>query len=470
MSKVNPNAASFLVTEDCNLACTYCFELGCRNKDSMTKEIARKGLEFLAENAIKDNQKSFSAMIFGGEPLLKLDIVEEILRYGIELGKAKGLYFQSSIVTNATIMNDDLKRIVSTYKSDASLSVQLSIDGIKEVHDRYRVTKDGKGSFELIEKNIEDWKMLFQNNMNALSVHGCLNKESLPFLYESYKFFRTEWNIPRIWFMPIHAEEWTEEDITIYDEQLTKIADFVLDCAHRDGNTSEVYNYAPIDKCMSPDQRPGAPCGAGKNFITITAKGMLSPCHHFYFNDPDNHTMIGDLWEGIDEDRRSLFIEYDNDDLTCAKEVPDCDAYGCYRCIADNWVENGSILSVIRGVRCKMSFVERKIQLKMREELQSMGLMNKEGKEKLDICHPDYDSGETCKCNLGGPALSNEYDTVQGAEQDGHICRCDDISGDDLQESVSVSESQVLAEALHQILEKIDTIEKGQAYIFKKLL
>ena len=104
-----------------------------------------------------------------------------------------------------------------------------------------------------------------------------------------------------------------------------------------------------------------------------------------------------------------------------------------------------------------------------------MGLMNKQGEEKIDICHPDYDSGETCKCNLGGPALSNECDVVErGGESAEHACRCEEPiecsieSG--LSEAIGISESQILAAALEKILDKIDTIEKGQEYILKKLL
>ena len=57
MRRELPTAASFLLSEDCNLACTYCFELGCRNKNTMTKEVAEQGLQYLSDNAIKNEQK-----------------------------------------------------------------------------------------------------------------------------------------------------------------------------------------------------------------------------------------------------------------------------------------------------------------------------------------------------------------------------------------------------------------------------
>ena len=175
-----PNSASFLVTEDCNLACKYCFEK--HNKNYMTKEIARKGLDFICNNAIKEKQDHFHAMIFGGEPLLNLDVVEEIFKYGIELAEKNNIQFTTSIVTNATIMNDKVKRIIKTYKDKAKLSVQLSIDGVKEVQDAYRVTKNGKGSFNIVEKNVPIWKDIFKDNIYALSIHGCCNRDTLKYL------------------------------------------------------------------------------------------------------------------------------------------------------------------------------------------------------------------------------------------------------------------------------------------------
>ena len=141
-----PTAASFLVSEDCNLACKYCFELGGRNKQHMSKEVARRGLEYLSENALKNSERHFSAMLFGGEPLLKPDIVEEIFSYGVELAKRRNLHFSASIVTNATLLTPKIKAILNKYKNAVDISVQLSIDGVKEVHDRYRVTRDGRAS------------------------------------------------------------------------------------------------------------------------------------------------------------------------------------------------------------------------------------------------------------------------------------------------------------------------------------
>ena len=462
-----PTSASFLVTEDCNLRCTYCFEN--HKENHMTKEVARKGLEYLSDNAIKNGDDFFHAMLFGGEPWLKPDIVEEILRYGLELAGKKNLTFTASMVTNATILTDEVKRIINTYQKDTQLNIQLSVDGVKEVHDKYRVTKGTKkGSFDIIEKNIPQWLELFKDNPQSLSIHGCSNKDTLPRLFDNYLFFREEWGFKRIWFMPIHSEDWKDSDVQVYDEQLNKIADYILNRVRKEGHAQEVWNYAPIDKCFNADIRPEAPCGAGKNFVTITAKGLIYPCHQFYFNDPENTTLVGNIWDGIDEFRRKIFVDYNNTDLSCAKNTPECDCYGCYICIAENWQQNGSILSVIRGPRCAMSFVERKVQLRMREELKNMGLMDKQNVQMTrEIGNNPNNSN--CLCDSRG--VVGGCDIVSNCDGNTNFVKTnDDIKDNCKCGNMSDSNNDVIAMALKLILEKIDDIEKEQALILKKLL
>lgn len=481
-----PTTASFLVSEDCNLACTYCFEIEYREEcnKSMTIEVARKGLEYLFENALEGGENSVHAMLFGGEPLMQPKIVEEVLRYGLELEQRYRIKFTSSMVTNATILTDEIKRIISTYAAASQLSVQLSVDGIKEVHDKYRVTKGGKGSFDLIERNIDGWKELFKYNMDALSIHGCCNRETLPYLYENYIFFREKWNVPRLWFLPIHNEEWEEGDVKIYEEQLTKIMDYILEKARKNGNLDELINYAPLDRALSCDVRPYAPCGAGKNFITITANGEIYPCHSFYYNDPEKTTKIGDIWNGIDEPTREIFIKYDNSDISCAKECPDCDAYQCYRCIADNWMVNGSIFSQIRGPRCEMSKIERKLHLKLREELKGMGLLDQDRINNLE--QTNETNNLDCLCNLrtNDNAFTQDYDEYMSSLPEQDLLQyekvdynnCDlvqDISHlvDNMDKRNSVSSNEeTIALALHMILEKVESLEDGQNLIIKRLL
>ena len=394
MKRNLPTSASFLLSEDCNLACTYCFELNCRNSNKMTKEVAEQGLQFLSNNALLNGEKTFDVMFFGGEPLLNVEVLEYVFKRGLEIADEKNLFFNASIVTNATIYTKKIEKIFKEYGKKTNFHIQLSVDGVKEVHDKYRVTKAGKGSFDIIEKNIPKFLALRDFDI-GVTIHGCSNKETLPRLFENYLFFREQWGFEHIWFMPIHSEEWETSDVPIYAEQLNKIANYILEKAKETGDTREVQFYAPIDKCLSNYGRASSPCGAGKNFVTVVANGDVYPCHQFYFNDPDKHTAIGSVYKGINEDKREIYTNYDSSDLSCLKDNPNCEATGCYICIADNYNINGSVLSTVAGPRCAMSKVEKNVQDRVKKELEKMGLLKKDKEHN----QADLDSGDVCKCN-----------------------------------------------------------------------
>lgn len=368
--KVLPTSASILVTENCNLACTYCFEV--HNTKVMTIETARKTLDFLCLNAVESGVGRFDAMIFGGEPLLNPDVVEEIFSYGVELSQKHNVTFTSNIITNCTVMNDRIKNMLIKWRDPANLTVQLSVDGKEEVQNRYRITKTGGGSFHLVEKNIPIFKEIFADDPRRLSIHGCVNRETVGSLYESFHFFKYNWGFKNIWFLPVIEEKWRLDDVVAYDEQNKLIFEDILKTIKETGDVSPVYEYAPMDRCMDRQIRPSAPCGAGKNFVTVTCNGEIYPCHQIYFHDPDKETLIGNVYTGLDEPARTMYVDYTQENLSCPST---CENVHCFRCLAVNWIENGNIFSQVRGYYCYLSSTDKKYQDMLLKEVEALGLM-----------------------------------------------------------------------------------------------
>lgn len=416
-------SASILVTENCNLACTYCYEK--HNKKRMSLDTARRSVEFLYENGLKKFEKTKKPvechlMVFGGEPTLEPDVLEELLISSEELEKqSKGkVKFTTSMVTNCTIMTPRLKKLFE-YWSRKHISVQLSIDGIPEVQNKYRITKGGGPSFHLVEKVIPQWKEIFKHKPTALSVHGCINKFSLPYLFKSYKFFRENWNMPRIWFIPVCEEDWSEDDVALYEQEMFKIYNYFMKIVKIQNTLKEAENYAPLDRSMKSRKGFGKPCGAGTNYMTITSDGQLYPCHQIYFKDELNETWCGDIWNGPDDNRRRFFMEYDSKDMTCPEE---CDHYWCYRCIAVNWFVNKSPLAQVRGNYCKLMKVDQKIQKIMREELINMGLLDGKNTDSGDDCLCNTRKSDACKCNV---RQTDACKCNVRATQQETSCKCD---------------------------------------------
>lgn len=376
-----PTAASLILTEDCNLACTYCFEK--HSKKKMTIDVAKKALDFLFNNAIVNNiGEEVNVTMFGGEPTLAPKTIKAIFEYGSGLSIKYNVRFAVSVITNATILTNELYSIFNRYKNECNLNIQLSVDGIKEVQDMARITKDGSGSYEMVLKNIPMYKELFKDNPNRLSIHGCLNRETMPFLYESFLQFREVWGIERIWFLPVCEIPWEDVDIKIYQEQMGKIYDYIIGKVKQSNALNEVHFYAPLNRVLDNNDTRGVPCGAGKNYCTVTTDGEVYPCHQFYFHDKiSKETLIGDIWNGIDEDKRRLYTEYEDGDMDCKKT---CTHKSCYRCIAVNYEVNGSILSQVQGKYCDLMQVDKFYQEKLRAGLIDMGLLeNKNNRDNV---------------------------------------------------------------------------------------
>lgn len=438
-----PDSASILVTENCNLRCTYCFEH--HNDAKMSEEVAEQALYFLAHNAVKNNNDTFHAMIFGGEPLLNIDIIEYIFKRGLEIADELHVRFTSNIITNATVMNDHIFSVLKKYRDLVDLNIQLSVDGIQEVQDRYRVTINGKGSFHMVEKNIPRFQEIYDNNPDdrRLSIHGCVNHDTLPQLYNGYRFFKDILHFKQIWFLAIAEEDWTDDDVILYREECQKIYNDIIHDIRQQNNISIADYYAPFDKYRFCGQPMSLPCSAGRNYVTITAAGEIYPCHQIYFNDPDKTTKIGDIWNGVDDDKRRIFLEYSCDDISPCNQ---CNNTNCYRCLAANWMINGSILSPITGKHCAMAAIENEFQNKLKEEIEIMSLFSQ--------------TSTDCLCNMRDgniPVMYNQDHCQSGNNPDNPDCLCDVRTVNQTQEP----KENIIYDALELIIQQLEDLRQS---------
>lgn len=137
-------------TTKCNFACKYCFEKGNYQSD-MNVETARKIANELKHNLLQYNTNGLGLIWYGGEPLLKWNIIEELTENLHLFCKNSGISFTSSIVTNGFLINPD---IIKELKQIGCTSIQITLDGGKEYHDNRRILKSGEGTYDTIISNI----------------------------------------------------------------------------------------------------------------------------------------------------------------------------------------------------------------------------------------------------------------------------------------------------------------------------
>ena len=133
------------LTGRCNLRCGYCIynEDFCENRNftenDMTEETAIKAIDYLAAHSGKEVAVTF----YGGEPLLKYDLIEKCVKHAQKVMEGKELGF--SMTSNMTLMT---KERAEFFYRTANFSLVVSLDGPEEIHNAYRKYPNGIGSFQ----------------------------------------------------------------------------------------------------------------------------------------------------------------------------------------------------------------------------------------------------------------------------------------------------------------------------------
>ena len=135
------------IAHDCNLACRYCFaEEGEYHgrRALMSYEVGKKALDFLIANS--GSRRNLEVDFFGGEPLMNWQVVKDLVAYGREQEKLHDKNFRFTVTTNGVLLNDEIQEFVNKEMDN----VVLSLDGRKEINDKMRPFRNGKGSYEII--------------------------------------------------------------------------------------------------------------------------------------------------------------------------------------------------------------------------------------------------------------------------------------------------------------------------------
>lgn len=133
----------------CNLSCTYCFEA--HQSTRMNHDVLSLLVEFIQEKIKKKGLKKFSSLWFGGEPLLCMDIIEELSEKWLKVCQEHDVSYDSYIITNGTLYTRSYAERLKALKVTGA---QITIDGDKCDHDLRRPFRGGKGSFDLIFANL----------------------------------------------------------------------------------------------------------------------------------------------------------------------------------------------------------------------------------------------------------------------------------------------------------------------------
>lgn len=213
-NNVNNNLEQVILelTGRCNLRCGYCIYNesynGNRdfNNEDMTKETAKASIDYVKEHAADE----ISVTFYGGEPLVKFDLLKWCIEYAKDVLKDKKIAF--SFTTNLTLVTDEISKYLGSVDN---LTILCSLDGPEEIQNSYRKYIDGKGSFDNAIKGLRYLVEAFKDNStNKISINGVF---APPYTFEKIEkineFFKSlEWLPKDIDIAIDYASEGTVDD------------------------------------------------------------------------------------------------------------------------------------------------------------------------------------------------------------------------------------------------------------------
>lgn len=284
------------VSHDCNLACKYCFAgQGEYHGDRalMSYEVGKQALDFLVANS--GSRKNLEVDFFGGEPLMNLDVVKQLVEYGRSIEEEKGKKFRFTLTTNGVLLDDDFVE----YANKELKNVVLSIDGRKEVNDRMRPTRNGKGSYDII---MPKFKEFAKKRQGEYYIRGTFTHNNLDFCDDVVNFIEEgfkEISMEPVVAAPEEPYAIREEDVPVIKEQYDKLAKILVDKA-KEGKPVNFFHFN-IDLAGGPCvYKRLSGCGSGTEYLAVTPWGDLYPCHQFVGQEDFK---LGDVWHGIDNEK-----------------------------------------------------------------------------------------------------------------------------------------------------------------------
>lgn len=325
------------IAHDCNLACQYCFaEEGEYHgrRALMSFEVGKKALDFLIANS--GNRRNLEVDFFGGEPLMNWEVVKQLVEYGRSKEKEYNKNFRFTMTTNGVLLNDEIMEYCNREMSN----VVLSLDGRKEVNDKMRPFRGGKGSYDLIVPKFQ--KFAEMRGDRDYYVRGTFTRHNLDFSKDVMEFadlgFRSM-SIEPVVAAPEEEYAIREEDLPQIMEEYDRLAEEYLK-RKKEGRGFNFFHFN-IDLNQGPCvAKRLSGCGSGTEYLAVTPWGDLYPCHQFVGQE---EFLLGNVDTGVTNER--IRDEFKLCNVYAKDKCRDCFArfYCSGGCAANSYNFHGSI-------------------------------------------------------------------------------------------------------------------------------
>lgn len=355
---------TFNTTEDCNLACKYCYETNKRRR-TMDISTARKFIDLILADedpcgiaSLKDNRidwlyDSITLDFIGGDSLMQPRLLDRILSYWTGRVYSSGSpnamkwrhNWRASISSNGTLFaNPEVRAFIDDWLP--VLSIGVSIDGCPQIHDENRVFVDGRPSMPVIMEWWDWYRQRFPQD--SRTTKATCSRNSIPHLHESLKFMHEDMGI-----------NWVNQNFIMEDSgsttedyhELRRQMELCVEYVHR--HKDDLYwsmidrdNFALAHRSEGGDWYTKGHCGSG-TMPALGIDGRIYPCFRFlpHTQEGESPVICGDVDKGMyNKGAFKLVCEASyRANCTTKEECRNCGCEsGCTYCIAGCYSELGA--------------------------------------------------------------------------------------------------------------------------------
>ena len=292
------------VTDGCNLACTYCYQIN-KHTNMMPIEVAKKFIDDLLDGKYNnycdyDNSEAIILEFIGGEPFIAIDLISEITDYFvnsmIERDHPWLFRYRISICSNGVLYFDPR---VQEYiqKHHKHMSFSISIDGNKELHDACRVFPDGSGSYDIAMAGVKHYVENYSHY--SMGSKMTIAPENVTYVYEAVKSL-IENGYTDINLNCVYEEGWNEKYATILYEQLKQLTDYIVQNNLYEKVALSIFDKNAFQPMREDDLQNW--CGGTGQMLACDWRGDLYPCIRYMessLGDSREPICIGNVWNGI---------------------------------------------------------------------------------------------------------------------------------------------------------------------------
>lgn len=330
---------TFIVTHDCSMRCTYCYETG-KSKEHMRIETAKRAVDFLFEEDARNSKwinsndaHSIILDFIGGEPLLEINLIDEIVSYFLRTAIIKNhrwatQYMISMCSNGLDYFNEDVQRFMKKY--DGRVSLSITVDGCKSCHDDCRFDVHGQPTYDRVSEAVLAYGM---RNTKFTLAPG-----NIDHLYEASVNLYENLGMDTVFCNCVFEEGWTWEHARVLYKEMVRLADYMLE---HPGLRNTLFDDL-IGQPMAAEDNQNW-CGGTGKMLAFDVDGQIYPCLRYapiaVSKEP---YVIGDIWSGIGVTKEQQARIQEMDSITRRSQSSDecfnCPvASGCAWCSAHNY-------------------------------------------------------------------------------------------------------------------------------------